>query len=460
MRETAALIGDVDEAGWSSIREIVSLVGAASVESLRHVVMVETETTRFDARVRGSDRRVSRAGRLDGLRRWSTTRAGSSSAWRRASLGRDRDAGSRPFRSSAAARQRPRVARDAVAALGAIDDPPAARAIHTVLRTATGDRRPRSSKRCVADRDPRVVPMLAASSTKASRSGRDHDIVLDDGDGAGHASGSEQAVFPRWPRWSCGAAFLADRKLRALKEAWRGRPEADRRPAAMTAMRRCEQPDGRPHAQEDRRAAERIDGYQTSPKNLSGGSPPALRGTEAVRAEPSARAGAWHRRSRPRRLPKALQAAPSVVVGFIGDEVVVNASASAAWIARRSWDSLATCASADIEKDHVDARAHARRSAQPHRTPSSDRAVAGAGRGPPEQPRASVSVTLGRVVVEEVTDDQAGIAARAGVYWHGGRDGRRTLWNAAKAGDQPDPGAARKIIDGLARARRRRIARR
>src|SRR6185369_12172024 len=26
-----------------------------------------------------------------------------------------------------------------------------------------------------------------------------------------------------------------------------------------------------------------------------------------------------------------------------------------------------------------------------------------------------------------------------------------TLWNAAKAGDQPDPGAARKIIDGLAR---------
>jgi putative nucleotidyltransferase with HDIG domain len=59
-------------------------------------------------------------------------------------------------------------------------------------------------------------------------------------------------------------------------------------------------------------------------------------------------------------------------------------------------------------------------------------------------------VTLGRIVVEEVSDDQAGIAAARRVYGTA-VETAETLWNAAKAGDQPDPGAARKIIDGLAR---------
>jgi putative nucleotidyltransferase with HDIG domain len=59
-------------------------------------------------------------------------------------------------------------------------------------------------------------------------------------------------------------------------------------------------------------------------------------------------------------------------------------------------------------------------------------------------------VTVGRVVVEEVSDDQAGIAAARRVYGTA-VETAETLWNAAKAGDQPDPGAARKIIDGLAR---------
>ena len=59
-------------------------------------------------------------------------------------------------------------------------------------------------------------------------------------------------------------------------------------------------------------------------------------------------------------------------------------------------------------------------------------------------------ITLGRVVVEEVSDDQAGIAAAQRIYGTA-VETAETLWQAAKAGDQPDPGAARKIIDGLAR---------
>jgi putative nucleotidyltransferase with HDIG domain len=59
-------------------------------------------------------------------------------------------------------------------------------------------------------------------------------------------------------------------------------------------------------------------------------------------------------------------------------------------------------------------------------------------------------VALGRIVVEESSDDQAGIAAARRVY-SAAVETAENLWNAAKAGDQPDPGAARKIIDSLAR---------
>jgi len=60
------------------------------------------------------------------------------------------------------------------------------------------------------------------------------------------------------------------------------------------------------------------------------------------------------------------------------------------------------------------------------------------------------NVTLGRIVVDETSDDQAGIAAARRVY-STAVETAENLWNAAKAGDQPDPGAARKIIDGLAK---------
>jgi putative nucleotidyltransferase with HDIG domain len=53
-------------------------------------------------------------------------------------------------------------------------------------------------------------------------------------------------------------------------------------------------------------------------------------------------------------------------------------------------------------------------------------------------------------VVEDTSDDHTGIAAARRVY-HTAVETAESLWNAAKAGDQPDPGAARKIIDSLAK---------
>jgi putative nucleotidyltransferase with HDIG domain len=142
-----------------------------------------------------------------------------------------------------------------------------------------------------------------------------------------------------------------------------------------------------------------------------------------------------------------LQAVPSVVIGFIGDEVVVDGTrltrgtASLVGFARDLRDRgiekvTLTRGLSRAEVGHLIAAFSDRASP----VPLPDRLVAKGVR----------NVALGRIVVDEVSDDQAGIAAAQRVY-NTAVETAETLWNAAKAGDQPDPGAARKIIDGLAR---------
>jgi putative nucleotidyltransferase with HDIG domain len=142
-----------------------------------------------------------------------------------------------------------------------------------------------------------------------------------------------------------------------------------------------------------------------------------------------------------------LQAAPSIVIGVIGDEVVVDGtrlprgSASLIGFARDLRDRgiekvTMTRGLSRTEVGHLIAAFTDRASA----VPLPERLLA----------RGVRNVTLGRIVVDEVSGDQAGIAAARRVYGTA-VETAETLWNAAKAGDQPDPGAARKIIDGLAR---------
>ena len=59
-------------------------------------------------------------------------------------------------------------------------------------------------------------------------------------------------------------------------------------------------------------------------------------------------------------------------------------------------------------------------------------------------------VTLGQITVDETVEENAGIDAARKVY-HQAVETAEKLWGAAKAGDQPDPGAARRIIDSLAK---------
>jgi len=232
MRDTTALIGEADESSWGSIREIVSLVGVASVESLRHVVMVETETTgstrAADLIVGFGAPAVSRLAPLVDDSRWFVQRMAARL------LGRVGTPEAVPLLLPLVRRSDARVVRDAVVALGAIDDPAAARAIHTVLRMATGDRRRAIVEALVADRDPRVVPMLARIVAESEPLGRDHDMVLDAVAAMGRV-GSEQAV-PALSLLILRRAFFGRRKLRALKE--RGVDALKRigGPKAMTAI--------------------------------------------------------------------------------------------------------------------------------------------------------------------------------------------------------------------------------
>jgi putative nucleotidyltransferase with HDIG domain len=59
-------------------------------------------------------------------------------------------------------------------------------------------------------------------------------------------------------------------------------------------------------------------------------------------------------------------------------------------------------------------------------------------------------ITIGRINIEQDDDGAAGIAAARRIY-STAVETAENLWNAAKAGDQPDPHAARKIIDSLAK---------
>jgi putative nucleotidyltransferase with HDIG domain len=142
-----------------------------------------------------------------------------------------------------------------------------------------------------------------------------------------------------------------------------------------------------------------------------------------------------------------LQAAPEIVIGFLGDEVVVDGdrlprgTAALVGFARdlRERGIEKITLTRGLTRDEI-RNVVAVFSDRASRVPLPERLSAKGVR----------HVTLGRIVVEEVTDEQAGIAAARRVYATA-VETAESLWDAAKAGDKPDPTAARKIIDGLAK---------
>jgi putative nucleotidyltransferase with HDIG domain len=144
---------------------------------------------------------------------------------------------------------------------------------------------------------------------------------------------------------------------------------------------------------------------------------------------------------------EALATSPSLVIGFIGDEVVVDGtrlprgSASLVGFARglreREIEKITFTKGLTKEEIRAFVAVLADRKSP---VPLPDRLI----------PKGVRHITLGQIVVDESSDEHTGIAAARRVY-HAAVETAESLWNAAKSGDQPDPGAARKIIDGLAK---------
>ena len=214
MRETVSLIGDVDDGGWESIRAIVTTIGASTVGALTTAAVVEHETV---ASRRASDTiigfgkaSVSRLAPLVADDRWFAQKTGA------VLLGAIASPEAVPLLQPLLRKSDPRVAQAAVAALGKIDDPTAARAVQTVLRAATGNIRRAVMDALVADRDPRVVPMLARVITESEPLGKDYDVVIETIDALAGV-GSDKAV-PTLVTISRVKKFFGGKKVKTIKE--------------------------------------------------------------------------------------------------------------------------------------------------------------------------------------------------------------------------------------------------
>jgi putative nucleotidyltransferase with HDIG domain len=141
-----------------------------------------------------------------------------------------------------------------------------------------------------------------------------------------------------------------------------------------------------------------------------------------------------------------LSDAANVVVGFIGDDVVVNdtrlgkGSASLTGFVRglrdKEIEKITFHRGVTAEEVKVFLEELADRKS---RTPLPDRLPS----------RGVRRIVIGKLSIEETPQDQVGIEAALRVY-NTAVESAESLWDQAKAGDKPDPETARKIIDSLA----------
>jgi hypothetical protein len=137
---------------------------------------------------------------------------------------------------------------------------------------------------------------------------------------------------------------------------------------------------------------------------------------------------------------QALQNAHSIIVGFIDDEIVVDGSrlprgtAALVGFARdlRERDIEKITLSRGLTREELKSFI-AVLGDRKSKVPLPDQLAA----------RGVRNIALGRVVIEEVTDEQAGIVAAKRIYTTAVQTAE-SLWESAKAGEQPDPGAARR----------------
>ncbi len=214
MLETGLLVGEVDPPELEKIQAIVKIIGPSTIDALKPVLFSEEQTVGFERvseMVVGFRRQaINRLAPLAEDPRWFVQRNAAGL------LGRIGSVEGVPLLQALLRKNDPRVARAAVSALGVIPDPAAARAIHTILRSATGEVRAAVIEALVGDKDARVVPMLARIVGESEALGKDHVVVLDTLTAMG-AVGSDDAVVPIAAAIQV-RSFWRRNKTRAIKE--------------------------------------------------------------------------------------------------------------------------------------------------------------------------------------------------------------------------------------------------
>jgi HEAT repeat protein len=230
--EAAELLGEMGDAEAACFTDICAHIGPAATDALK--VHLETEAL-TPARARTSAivkrygaRGVSRLSSVAGSKQWAAQRNVAEL------LGDIAVAEAVPLLQPLLRGLDSRVTTAAVRALANIKDPAAARAVHTVLRAATGEQRRAVVEALVAQRDARVVPVLVRIIEESDPFGGDHAIVLETV-GALAQVGDDQAV-PALSALMRKKKFLARKKARALKEQSLTALRAIRTPAAADAI--------------------------------------------------------------------------------------------------------------------------------------------------------------------------------------------------------------------------------
>jgi hypothetical protein len=212
--ETVSIAGDLDDATWAIVRGVIAKIGPSTVTALSAVAATEHETRasqRAAAAILGFGKgAVSRLASLVGDERWFAQLTGATL------LGAIGSSDVVPLLQPLLRKTDPRVARSAVMALGKIGDPAAARAVQTVLRAATGALRKTVIDALVAERDPRVVPLLSRVIAESAPLGADHVVVIEMVDAL--AQVGSDAALPTLVTTSRVTRFFGGKKVKVLKE--------------------------------------------------------------------------------------------------------------------------------------------------------------------------------------------------------------------------------------------------
>jgi len=233
--DAADLLGDMAEPEAAQFADLCARVGPAATEALKTHLEAEDPTparTRATAIIRHyGARAVTRLTSLVGSKKWAAQRNAADL------LGDIASPDCVPLLQPLLRGADGRVTTAAVRALSNIDDPAAARAVHTVLRAATGDQRRAVVDALVAQRDARVVPVLVRILDESDPFGADHTIVLETLDAMAQVgpAGDRQAVTALAGLMR-KKKLLARKKVRAVREKSVSALRAIRTPDAARAL--------------------------------------------------------------------------------------------------------------------------------------------------------------------------------------------------------------------------------